>query len=143
MQHAHAFPERLQVWACSCAVQSLHTAGSAAAGRPRFWPSMTMVGSLVHLARWCMACTRQSSNAATEVAFIYKKKHGADSCADDTHARLCKYYKRMSFEVVREVGGNGLSDLPHQLVWGGVGTRMDADISAFLRRWSNAIRNRR
>jgi hypothetical protein len=46
----------------------------------------------------------------------------------------------MGFKVVREVGANGLSDLPHQLVWGGVGTRMDADTTTFLRRWSNMRR---
>lgn len=63
--------------------------------------------------------------------------------ADAIHARLCKYYRRMGFVAVREVGGNGLPDLPHQLVWGGVGTRMDADIGSFLQRWSGPIRNRR
>lgn len=31
-------------------------------------------------------------------------------------------------------------DLPHLLVWGGEGTRMDADIGAMLRRWTPALR---
>lgn len=38
------------------------------------------------------------------------------------------------------MGGNGLSDVPHMLVWGGEGTRMDADVAAMLRKWGPAIR---
>ena len=41
---------------------------------------------------------------------------------------------------VRQVGGNGLSDLPHMLVWGGEGMRMDADVRALLAKWTPAIR---
>lgn len=44
---------------------------------------------------------------------------------------------------MRVVGGGGLADLPHLLVWGGAGTRMDADLAATLRRWSRAIRGAR
>ena len=44
------------------------------------------------------------------------------------------------FKVIREVGGNGLRDLPDLLVWGGVGTRMNGDIEKMLRRWSPALR---
>jgi hypothetical protein len=51
---------------------------------------------------------------------------------DETHRKLVMYYKRLGFKPVREVTG-GLADLPHMLVWGGVGTRMDADIEAFIR----------
>lgn len=39
-----------------------------------------------------------------------------------------------------QVGGNGLSDVPHMLVWGGEGTRMDADIQAMLRKWTPSLR---
>ena len=28
-----------------------------------------------------------------------------------------RFYQRMGFEVVAQVGGNGLSDVPHLLVW--------------------------
>ena len=33
------------------------------------------------------------------------------------------------------VSGSRLADLPHMLVWGGAGTRLDADIPAALARW--------
>ena len=56
--------------------------------------------------------------------------------ADHQHARLVKYYRRMGFEKVLEVGSNGLSDLPHLLVWGGAGTRMNCNPEHFLRRWA-------
>mmetsp|Transcript_8005 Transcript_8005/g.13878 ORF Transcript_8005/g.13878 Transcript_8005/m.13878 type:complete len:278 (+) Transcript_8005:168-1001(+) len=56
------------------------------------------------------------------------------------HAKLVRYYTRLGFHVVREVGDNGLSDFPDLLVWGGVGTRMDADITALIDRWSQALR---
>eukprot|EP00241_Pyramimonas_parkeae_P011055 CAMPEP_0114229848 /NCGR_PEP_ID=MMETSP0058-20121206/3140_1 /TAXON_ID=36894 /ORGANISM="Pyramimonas parkeae, CCMP726" /LENGTH=236 /DNA_ID=CAMNT_0001340979 /DNA_START=8 /DNA_END=718 /DNA_ORIENTATION=- len=59
---------------------------------------------------------------------------------DRWHARLVRYYSRLGFHAVREVGDNGLSDLPHLLVWGGAGTRMDADIELLIERWSNALR---
>ncbi|EFJ41884.1 hypothetical protein VOLCADRAFT_98120 [Volvox carteri f. nagariensis] len=52
---------------------------------------------------------------------------------DDWHERLVKYYSYFGFRPVCRVGGNGLADVPHMLVWGGEGTRMDADIGAMLR----------
>jgi hypothetical protein len=40
-----------------------------------------------------------------------------------------------------QVGGRGFfEDLPHLLVWGGEGTRMDADIQEALGRWTPALR---
>ena len=51
---------------------------------------------------------------------------------DETHRKLVLYYRRLGFKVVKEVTG-GLGDLPDMLVWGGVGTRMDANLEAFLR----------
>ena len=51
-----------------------------------------------------------------------------------------RYYTRLGFESVREVGDNGLSDFPDLLVWGGVGTRMNAHIETLLLRWSAALR---
>lgn len=62
---------------------------------------------------------------------------------DVMHRRLCRYYRRMGFQDVVEVGGRGLSDLPHLLVWGGPGTRMNVDTTEFLRKWSDAVRSRR
>ena len=39
-----------------------------------------------------------------------------------------------------EVTGGRLADLPHMLVWGGAGTRMDADVQHMLGRWVEALR---
>ena len=54
-----------------------------------------------------------------------------------------RYYTRLGFESVREVGDNGLSDFADLLVWGGVGTRMNAQIEPLLVRWSAALRRDR
>ena len=59
--------------------------------------------------------------------------------ADHIHWRLVAYYRRMGFTVERVVEGGRLSDLPHLLVWGGVGTRMKGDVPQLLRRWSKAL----
>uniref|UniRef100_A0A061RJP7 Uncharacterized protein n=1 Tax=Tetraselmis sp. GSL018 TaxID=582737 RepID=A0A061RJP7_9CHLO len=59
---------------------------------------------------------------------------------DDWAKRLVRYYRYFGFQERYTVGGRGLADLPDLLVWGGVGTRMDADIEAMLRRWTPAIR---
>lgn len=62
--------------------------------------------------------------------------------ADHQHARLVKYYSYFGFQTVKVVGENGLRDVPDQVVWGGVGTRMDADLPQMLRKWSPALRKR-
>lgn len=65
------------------------------------------------------------------------------SCpADDDawHDRLVAYYSRFGFVPVRVVRGDSLADLPHMLVWGGAGTRLDADLLGMLRRWTPAVR---
>ncbi|GIL57939.1 hypothetical protein Vafri_13126 [Volvox africanus] len=59
---------------------------------------------------------------------------------DAWHERLVKYYSYFGFRPVCRVGGNGLADLPHLLVWGGEGTRMNADIEAMLQRWTPSLR---
>lgn len=50
-----------------------------------------------------------------------------------------RYYERFGWEPVREVTGDTLADLPHMVVWGGAGMRMDADIGRMMRRWSRAV----
>ena len=40
---------------------------------------------------------------------------------------------------MREVGDSGLGDLPDLLVWGGVGTRMDANIETILDKWAAVL----
>lgn len=59
------------------------------------------------------------------------------------HARLVRYYSRFGFRPEVVVTGGRLGDLPHMLVWGGAGTRMDADVEEMLARWTPAIRNSR
>ena len=57
--------------------------------------------------------------------------------------KLVNYYTRLGFEPVRVVGNgeNGfMSDLPDLLVWGGAGTRMNAQVDELLERWSHVIR---
>jgi hypothetical protein len=56
------------------------------------------------------------------------------------HARLVRYYSYFGFKPVATVGGNGLSDVPHMLVWGGQGTRLDADVRRMLAKWTPALR---
>ncbi|CAI9269707.1 unnamed protein product [Lactuca saligna] len=55
--------------------------------------------------------------------------------SDLYHAKLVKFYRRIGFEAVHEVTGSSLGDLRHMLVWGGVGTRMDADVERLLIKW--------
>ncbi|GKB70769.1 hypothetical protein Tco_0932181 [Tanacetum coccineum] len=55
--------------------------------------------------------------------------------SDLYHAKLVKFYRRIGFEPVYEVTGSSLSDLADQLVWGGVGTRMDANVERLLVKW--------
>eukprot|EP00775_Hariotina_reticulata_P011133 gene11133-11286_t len=60
---------------------------------------------------------------------------------DSWHERLVRYYRYFGFKPVCKVGGNGFfADVPHLLVWGGEGTRMDADICAMLAKWTPALR---
>lgn len=55
--------------------------------------------------------------------------------------KLVKYYGRLGFKTVKEVGDNGFfEDLPHLLVWGGVGTRMDGDLQQLLSKWGGIVR---
>ena len=60
---------------------------------------------------------------------------------DEYAPKLVKYYGRLGFKTVKEVGDNGFfEDLPHLLVWGGVGTRMDGDLQQLLSKWGGIIR---
>jgi hypothetical protein len=55
------------------------------------------------------------------------------------HATLVRYYRRLGFSTLREVG-DGFGSFGDQLVWGGVGMLMDVDLDQFRTRWSSAIR---
>ncbi|GAA0187098.1 hypothetical protein LIER_34386 [Lithospermum erythrorhizon] len=56
------------------------------------------------------------------------------------HTKLMKYYARVGFKAVYEVNGSSLGDMGHMLVWGGIGTRMDATIEDLLTKWSAKFR---
>ncbi|CAI0470536.1 unnamed protein product [Linum tenue] len=55
--------------------------------------------------------------------------------SDLYHSKLVKFYIRIGFKAVHEVSGSTLEDLAHMLVWGGIGTRMDAEIDHLLLKW--------
>jgi hypothetical protein len=52
---------------------------------------------------------------------------------DHQHRRLVRYFERLGFEPVREVGA-GLTDLPLRLIWGGSGLLMRGDCTEGLER---------
>lgn len=51
------------------------------------------------------------------------------------HSKLVRFYTRIGFKAVHEVSGSSLGDVGHMLVWGGVGTRMDANLQHLLIKW--------
>lgn len=57
------------------------------------------------------------------------------------HSKLVRFYKRIGFEVVHEVTGSSIGDLAHMLVWGGIGTRMDANITELLLKWCTRFKS--
>lgn len=54
--------------------------------------------------------------------------------------QLVRFYRRIGFKIVHEVTGS-FGDMPHMLVWGGVGTRMDADIEELLTKWCSRFKS--
>ncbi|CAH9082541.1 unnamed protein product [Cuscuta epithymum] len=56
------------------------------------------------------------------------------------HSKLVRFYKRIGFKVVQEVKGESLGDVGHMLVWGGIGTRMDAEIKDLLIKWCSRFK---
>lgn len=48
----------------------------------------------------------------------------------------------MGFKAVHEVTGGSIQDLAHLLVWGGKGTRMDANIEELLLKWGRKFKPR-
>lgn len=55
--------------------------------------------------------------------------------------QLVRFYKRIGFKVVHEVTGSTIGDMPHMLMWGGVGTRMDASIAELLVKWCSRFKS--
>lgn len=58
------------------------------------------------------------------------------------HSKLVKFYTRLGFKKVHEVRGESLEDWSHMLVWGGVGTRMDADIRQLMIKWCTRFKKK-
>lgn len=50
-------------------------------------------------------------------------------------SQLVRFYGRIGFKPVYEVTGSSIGDVTHMLVWGGRGTRMDADIEELMAKW--------
>ncbi|KFK35959.1 hypothetical protein AALP_AA4G060100 [Arabis alpina] len=59
--------------------------------------------------------------------------------SDLYHSKLVRFYRRIGFEEVKEVSGSSIGDMADMLVWGGVGTRMDASIHHLLLKWSKVF----
>ncbi|KAG6549058.1 hypothetical protein Mapa_009501 [Marchantia paleacea] len=59
---------------------------------------------------------------------------------ETTHSKLVRYYSRLGFKAMYEVTGEGLTELADRVVWGGVGTRMDANCYQLLRKWAKVLR---
>lgn len=56
--------------------------------------------------------------------------------------QLVRFYTRMGFKSVHEVNGSSIGDLARMLVWGGKGTRMDADIEELMVKWGRRFKAR-
>ncbi|KAK4768843.1 hypothetical protein SAY86_026993 [Trapa natans] len=63
--------------------------------------------------------------------------------SDLYHSKLVRFYTRIGFKAVHEVTGSTMGDLAHMLVWGGVGTRMDADIDELMVKWCSRFKPRK
>ena len=110
-------------------VVSTRRARGAAGLRTR--PGLAGTGGL--MARAVFACAFERGGAARVEALA------VDDGASGEHDRLVRAYRRVAgFEVVRRVRGDRVGDVPHQLVWGAVGSRMDARVEEQLRRWGSA-----
>jgi hypothetical protein len=57
---------------------------------------------------------------------------------DQQHRRLVRYFMRLGFEPIREVGA-AATDLPLRLVWGGAGLLMRGDCQVGLERSSRNL----
>ncbi|KAK1385728.1 Polycomb group protein like [Heracleum sosnowskyi] len=55
--------------------------------------------------------------------------------SDLYHNKLIRFYTRIGFKKVYEVTGSTFGDYSHMLVWGGVGTRMEASVEHLLVKW--------
>ncbi|XP_021892263.1 uncharacterized protein LOC110810402 [Carica papaya] len=63
--------------------------------------------------------------------------------SDLYHTKLVRFYKRIGFTPVHEVTGSSIGDMAHMLVWGGIGTRMDASVEELLKRWCSRFKSQK
>ncbi|KAF5444300.1 hypothetical protein F2P56_036786 [Juglans regia] len=63
--------------------------------------------------------------------------------SDLYHSKLVRFYTRIGFKAVHEVTGTTFGDYGHMLVWGGIGTRMDANVEELLIRWCTRFKSRK
>lgn len=57
--------------------------------------------------------------------------------------KLVRFYTRIGFKAVHEVTGSTMGDIAHMLVWGGVGTRMNANIEDLLIKWFTRFKSQK
>ncbi|XVE93508.1 hypothetical protein REPUB_Repub01dG0198800 [Reevesia pubescens] len=62
--------------------------------------------------------------------------------SDLFHSKLVRFYKRIGFKAVHEVTGSTIGDMNHMLIWGGIGTRMDASIEELLVKWCSRFKSK-
>ncbi|OMO63375.1 DNA-repair protein, UmuC-like protein [Corchorus olitorius] len=61
--------------------------------------------------------------------------------SDLYHSKLVRFYQRIGFKTVYEVTGSTIGDMAHMLMWGGIGTRMDASIEELLVKWCRRFKS--
>lgn len=93
-------------------------------------------GGLMAQAVFCSAFERGRARKVEVLA--------VDDGAGSEHDRLVRAYARVAgFKEVKRVEGDRLGDVPHMLVWGAAGTRMDSEVEGQLRKWGAARTRRR
>ncbi|GMY38693.1 hypothetical protein FCV25MIE_33958 [Fagus crenata] len=63
--------------------------------------------------------------------------------SDLYHSKLVKFYTRIGFKAMHEVTGSTFGDYAHMLVWGGIGTQMDASVEELLVKWCTRFKSRK
>lgn len=96
---------------------------------PRGETYASMVGPLIWAASFAWALEHTHCRHAVLLA-IRDDEH--------QHRRLVRYFRRLGFQPVRELGA-GVLDLPQRLLWGGAGLLMRGDCAEGLRRCERGL----
>lgn len=117
----------LKAWALPTA-DGLHVDSLQVAGRDQGEPDVG-VGPLITAACFAWALESTPCRSARFLAI-----------RDDArqHRRLVRYFQRLGFEAVRELG-SAAWDLPARTVWGGTGLLMRGDCRRVLRRCARRL----